>query len=187
MSGLSGGNKFAGTGAFSLDVTGAGNLNGNAVIDGSFANGKQSDDRVADIQSHTDDEIRTDYNGGEEMDNGNENFGRGSSIDDIALHQFGNVNSQADIHQYGMANSNKQGGIMQQAYRRQKNSIHQQPNQHLVCGYRYKTIYPDIQLQRSHVESDAIESDLRNADDQSLAGQYTMQRRFYSGPFNHLL
>lgn len=193
MSGLRGGNSFAGAGAFSVGITGAGNLNGNAAIDGSFSNGEQNDDEDADIQSDTDQEIRMNYNVDEEMatSNGND-FGqgnseiRGNNNNALGSSQFGNVNSQTAIHQYGMANSNKQGGIMQQVFRRQNNSMYQRPNQHLVCSYHYKTIYPNIQLQSSNVESDVIESNLRNINDQSLVGQYQM-RRFYSGPFNHLL
>lgn len=194
MSGLQGGKSFAGAGSFSVGITGAGNLNGNAAIDGSFSSGERNDDdEEADIQSYTDQEIRTKYNVGEEMATNNRNDLRQRNVEIMETNnnahgssQFGNVNSQSSINQSGMANSNKQGGVMQQAFRRQNNSIEQQPNQHIVCSYHYKTIYPNIQLQSSNVESNVIESNLRNANDQSLVGQYAM-RRFYSGPFNHLL
>lgn len=179
MSGFRGGSSgsFTGSGGFSLDITGAGNLNGNAAIDGSFSGGKQSDDTEADIQNDSDQEIYTEYNADEEFESesGRENseLMNGNNVAPGEGHQFDNVNSQAAINQYGMANSNQQGNIMQHALRRQDKAIHPIPKQYIICGYRYKTIYPKGQLGASNV-------------DQSLVGQHTM-RRFYSGPFNHLL
>lgn len=183
MSGVHGGGSFAGSGGFSVDINGAGNLNGKAVIDGSFSGGEQNEDEEVDNQNDYDREDNTEV--GEEMINGND-FGleNSDSMDysdaPIGSHQFDNVNSQAAINQYGMGNTNKQGGITQQVFRRQNKTIHQLPKQHIVCGYHYKTIYPGIQ---PNVENDAIQQSFLN--DQSV-GQYTM-RRFYSGPFNHLL
>ncbi len=190
VSGLQGASNVAGSAGFSLDINGAGNLNGNAAIDGSFANAKQSDDIDVGIQNEYREEFGTDGGeelqlGGEEigMSNGN-NFGnvRPGEINNAALgaQSFGNFNSQSSLNQYGMANSNLQGGIIQQEFRRQSKSIHQLPNQHIVCGYHYKTIYPNVQLQSYNAESDDIGLN------GPLVGQYTM-RRFYSGPFNHLL
>lgn len=182
MPGLQGESSFTGSGGLSVDIRGAGNLNGKAVIDGSFSSGERNDDTDEDIQNDSDQEIET-SNTGKRND-----FGRGLMENNVGLEspELGNINSQSAIYQYGTSNSNKQGDIMQQAFRRQNNSINQEPKKHIICGYLYKTLYPNIQQQNLYVESDIVEPSWRNAYEQSLVGQYGM-RRFYSGPFNHLL
>lgn len=184
MSGLRGGLDLSGAGSLSVGVSGAGNLN--AAIDGSFSSGEQNDDTYMGIQSNDE---QAEYNIDEGIATSNNNFGNGQLIENgnveyLESHQFGNMNAQSGVSQSGMFNSNKQGGITQSAFRRQNNAIHQLPNQHIVCGYHYKTIYPYAQLLDSNIENDVIGSalSLRNANDQhqSLTEQYTM-RRFYAG------
>lgn len=180
MSGFQGGSSFTGSGGLSIDVTGAGNLNGKAAIDGSFSSEERNAEAESENRPYVDDEMAT----------GNKNdFGRGlMEKNDVGLEspESGNVNSQSAVYQYGMDNSNKQGDIVQQTFRRQNNSIHQLPKKHLICGYYYKTIYPNIQQQSLNVERDVLEPYWQNVNDRSMVGQYGIHR-VYSGPFNHLL
>lgn len=150
-------------------------MNGNVAIDGPFSNGEHSDNVDMDYQNEFNEEIETKHAN---------NFGE--QTDRVQPQILGNVNSQRDLNQYGIANTNLQGGMMQQQLRRQNKSTQVVPKQHIVCGYQYKTIYPNVQLQSFNFEDDAIEKSLQYSNDIPLTGHYTM-RRFYSGPFNHLL
>lgn len=186
MSGLQGGSSFtgeggfSGSGSFSLDMNGAGNLNGNMDIDGSLSQGEQDEQEYMDIQN--------DARQQETNRNNNDNRGNKKTMDNKngvpGSQQYGNVNSQTAVYQSGIGNSNTQGGVMQQPFRRQNKPIHHEVNQRIVCGYRYRTVYPSLQLHNLNIENEIIQAGLGN--DETSIGQYAMRREF-SGPFNHLM
>lgn len=191
MSELQGGSTFAGAGSFSVDVTGAGNVNGNAEIDGSLSRGRENED--ADMNTQNDawnEEInyRNNGEGNAETSNFGEENLRNKDNNDVILgvQQYGNMNSQSSIQQNGIANSNTQGAVMQKTFRRHNIPTVHIPNQHLVCGYRYRIVYPSQRSQYSNLENEIDQPVLLNSNDQTSVEQFA-ERREFSGPFNHLL
>lgn len=196
MPGLRGGSSFTGAGSFSVGVSGAGNVNGNAAMDGSISQGGNNED--VDMGMQNDDNWQQEMNNRDNSEVNEETGGiinfdqeKSRNIDNndvmYGSHQYGNVNAQTGIQQNGVANSNAQGAIMQQAYRRQNNPILHNPNQHIVCGYRYRIIYPSQQLQNSNLENEIAQSGLVNSNGETTSVGQFEERREFSGPFNHLL
>lgn len=185
-----GGRGLSGNAGLSIGLNGAGNVNGNTDIDGGFS--RETDNFAEDIPDSRSAEIETNQRienvGGKREDSGidydSDEIDDGKTSNGVAYPSYGNVNSQSHVNQYGVSNSNLQGGITQQALRRQSKAI--QLPQHIVCGYIYETVYPSVPLHSVNGEGDVVEPFLQYPIDDPMVYPNEM-RRFYSGPFNHLL
>lgn len=199
-----------GAGSFSVDINGAANMNGNAAIDGSINQGTQNegtDMKTINQGSQTsqahqasqDDQVisQGDLAGQAimrnilDIDAGQGNLRtigangarkevlEANDVNVVSGYQYGNMNVQSSIYQYGSGNSNSQGGITQ-TLRRQNLPIQQFPNQHIVCGYRSKIVYPSLRRQNSNVQSGINQSGWGNSNEQTSVGQnvYVVRRRY---------